>query len=560
MRIHIDKFGGIIPRQPEHSLDITQATIAHDVRLRRNRIEAWRELEPLFTAPGSARMVYMFGCCPLYFPSIVNIAYISPDWARMYITGNSSTPQELVLDADNNCKMSFSRMGVPAPSTALTASCTQNCSRASDARAYVYTFVNRWGEESAPSFVSNTITIDDGEPVRLTNFANPPANFNIREINLYRAVTGFREQNVQQQVFNTTFLWVATLPAGIVEYTDDLPMTEVGPVLETDKVRMPPDGLSNIISLENTIQLCGTVKNKLFFTEPFQPYNWPVQYELTLDDPVVHMGVSHGKLYITTDSFPYIVDPPHCEGGDCAQIHKLSTALPDIGCVYAHSHLATAYGYIYPSYSGLVLLKPDGSYTFLTARWFSPEDWRLLQPHTTRLGLYENYLFIITDKASFILNIDRTSFGDLEGCELTTISDRPTDLVSSNTGELLLLTNNVLYAWDRGMTYRPYYWESRELVGQDGIKSSISLGATKQNDSRGVSWSPASAKIHTMGTKFTLISPLQREAYTRSVTGEDWFRLPRIGRNLWYKIRLQGTHPVDFFSMGTSNFTLNQGQ
>ena len=558
MHIFIDKFGGIIPRAPEHGLDITQATKAHNVRLRRNRIEAWREPMELKSTGFSTRSFYLHGCCPLFFKTVAHVANVSPDWGRLFVTGNADYPQ--IMEVDKDCVPTFSRLGVPAPTSVLHASAKENCSRASDARAYVYTYVNKWGEESAPSKVSNILTVDDGEGVTLTGFAQPPEGYNITTINLYRAVTALRAPNVKQQEYSTHFLWVGAFSATTSQYIDYTLMTEVGPVLETEKTHMPPTGLRNIVAFEDTVRLCGFVNNKLYFSEFFQVHNWPVKYELTLDDNIVHLGVSHGRLYVTTDSSPYVIDPTVSGSDQCASVRRFSAALPDIGCGYPHSSLATPYGFTYASSAGVVLLRPDASFQILTAPWFSPEDWKQLMPHTARFGIYQTYLFIITDKASFVLNLDRVTYGDLAGCELSTISDKPIDLVTSNTGELLFLENGKVWAWDMGDKYRPYFWESRELVGQDGIKSSITLGAARQNDARGVSWAPVSAKVHTDDTHFTVISPLQNPAYERQVMGEDWFRLPRMGRNLWYKIRFEGTRPVDFVAMGTSNFTLNQGK
>lgn len=73
-------------------------------------------------------------------------------------------------------------------------------------------------------------------------------------------------------------------------------------------------------------------------------------------------------------------------------------------------------------------------------------------------------------------------------------------------------------------------------------------------------WSPVSGKIRTKGTEFTLISPIQPEAYKRTVMDERPFRLPRVGRHMWYKVRLRGTTPVEFVDLGTAHFTVNKGQ
>ena len=39
----LSEFGGIIPRMSWHALPMTNATIAHDIKLRNGKIEPWRE-------------------------------------------------------------------------------------------------------------------------------------------------------------------------------------------------------------------------------------------------------------------------------------------------------------------------------------------------------------------------------------------------------------------------------------------------------------------------------------------------------------------------------------
>ena len=39
----ISSFGGIIPRMAWHNLPLTNATIAHNVKIRNGKLEPWRE-------------------------------------------------------------------------------------------------------------------------------------------------------------------------------------------------------------------------------------------------------------------------------------------------------------------------------------------------------------------------------------------------------------------------------------------------------------------------------------------------------------------------------------
>lgn len=556
MRVTISNFGGIIPRRSDHNLSAIHASIAHDVKLRNGRIEAWRETCPYATARSSSASFYIYGCCALYWDEIVNATEVAPDWGRLYISGRMSYPEVVTLSCE--CESTYVRLGVPAPTTPIKATATEVCGRDSDARAYVYTYINMWGEESAPSPPSNIITVQDGATVTLTGISLPPDGYGITHANIYRATTGFREENVQHQKPLTDYLYLATIEFPTVTFVDTIKMKYLSAALDTQKVRVPPEGLRNIVNIEGVVRLAGTTDNAVHMTENFQLHNWPVKYDLTLDSTIVHMGCLDQKLYVTTDTTPYVIDVSSCEDIKCMPVLDVGIALPDIACKYASAAVMTRHGYIYCSPMGLVLIDATGAYHILTSKWFSSDDWARIQPETIRMAYWEGFLFFMTDAdgAAFALNIDTAPYGDMSETELVTLSDKPVDLRTSSVGKLFLLENGIISVWDSGDQWREYIWRSRKLTG----------GQHQPNDNMpsaspafGNTWSPVSAKIGTVDTEFTLASPLQAEAYKRKVISSEPFRLPRIGRHLWYTVQLKGWSPVEYVDLGTSHFTVNNG-
>lgn len=555
MNITLSSFGGIVPRTSPHSLTITHATVAHDVRLRNGRLEPWKDRCTFMNVGSGKQSFHLHGHIAIAWDTVVQAAEVSPDWKRTYITGHASYPEVVTFSCDGT--PTYYRLGVPTPETAPSASGAESCTRASDARSYVYTYINEWGEESAPSPASNIITVADSAPVRLTNIAIPPAGYNIVGINIYRCVTGFRPPDVKQQTPLTDYMYLTTISPLSSSYTDSMALKSVGPVLETQKVHMPPEGLQNIVSIDGIVRLAGTVANRVYLTENFQLHNWPVKYQLTLDSTIVHMRALDRKLFVTTHTTPYIIDVSSCEDIKCIPVTDLGIPLPDISCSYAHAAIITQHGLIYSSPIGLILLGPDAKYYVLTKKWFSPEDWAKVMPDTVRLGYYQGFLFCITDRVSFIINIDGVTYGDMKESELVTISDKPIDLLRSNTGLLYMLENDTLDVWDNGLSYRAFTWESRELTGRGDTTGRKIVGDS--DAPIGTSWSPASVKIRSKDTAFTLLLPNGKEAYHKKVVSERAFRLPRVGRHLYYKIRLSGIYPVEFLAMGTANFTVHNG-
>lgn len=547
MRVVIGRFGGIIPRESPHNIGATQASIAHNVKLRNGRLEPWRELCGFAETPRSSLSFHIHGCCAVAWDAIVNAAELSADWGRFYITGRGPEPEVVTLDRD--CKPTYTLLGVPMPNTPPHANGNESCGRDADARTYVYTYVNIWGEESAPSPASNIITVADGSTVTVTGIALPPDGYGIKYANIYRATSGFRPPDVKSQKPLTDYMLVATVEFPTTTFVDNVRMANLSAVLETQKVRMPPSGLTNITSIEGVVRLAGTVRNRVHLSENFQPHNWPVKYDLTLDSNIIHMAALDQKLYVTTDTQPYVIDVSSCEDMKCTPVVDAGVAIPDIACKYASSAVMTQHGYVYCSPLGLVLLDPSARYHILTNKWFSEDDWAQLKPETVRLAYWEGFLFCITDTVSFILNIDGKTYDDEIGGELATISDRPVDIRRGSTGELFLMTDGVISVWNRGAQYRTFEWVSRELTGDNSTPGQQPLGSM---------WAPVSAKVRTRDTEFSLLTP-QREVYKRKVVDERPFRLPRAGRHMWFKVRLRGASPVEFVDLGTANFTVNQG-
>lgn len=556
MRLILDEFGGIIPRAPAHKLPNKGATVAHDVKIRNGFIEPWRELCEFASVDIENRSFHVHGCCTLGWNNIVQSAETAPDWGRFYISGRRTHLEAVELDC--NCNPSYFILGVPAPMQPPVVTGTEACGRDTDARSYVYTYVNKWGEESAPSPASDIVRITDGDTVHVTSIQLPDDGYGIIAANVYRATSGFREAKGKGQEKITTFLYVGTVKFPSTSLTDKVLMKNLGQPLETEHVRMPPAELENIVSIDNVVRFAATRKNRVYLSENFQPHNWPVKYELTLDSTIVHMVQNNGRLFVSTDTKPYVIDVTNCDDTKCTPVVDLDYPLPDISCGYQNSAIATPFGMFYSSPLGVVLISADGKWTLITKKWFSRNDWAKVAPETARFGFYEGFLFIVTDKVSFILDIDGEPYGDIKGTELVTISDKPVAMETTTTGQLMMLIDGKVWAWNSSEKYRSFVWESADLSLR---KSQTVMGSitTQSSAVLGALWSPSSVKIRTQEVQFTLISPTSGDRYTRKVIWEKPFRLPRVGRHTHWRIRLEGNSPVEFVTLGTAENTVNDG-
>ena len=534
----ITQFGGIAPRVADHLLPPNAAHIAHNVKLRNGKLESWRERENLAYGVVDAVSLVVKGCCFLTWDACVSVADFLPDYGRMFITGRAAQPEVFTLD---NCQPSYLFLGVPPPAAAPTISAAETDGRDCSARSYIYTYVNVFGEESAPSPPSRQVTVKDGTGVSITNLLAPPAGYGITQIRLYRTATAFRDGSEKEQQPLTGYLLVNTLSGTVGSTVDNKLEKFLGAANNTREVRVPPKHLRQIRHVNETSVLTGVTNNEVHFSEPYQPYNWPAAYDMTLPYHIVNMVTVDQYVIISTDGYPFVIDGgPSCEPRQCRATSQVDIPLPDIGCGYPNSAIATPFGMVYSSKDGLVLVSPDAKFQIITANWFSTDDWVELRPETVRLGYWRGYLICVTDIVSFMLEVDGQTYNDFALGALTTISDKPVDMFLTDIGELMMLEDRFISQWNTGQYLRPYLWESREL------------------DFGGES-SPNTVKIRTTDTLFRITAPTG-SYYERKVINEKPVRLGRIGRHLNYRIQLSGTGTVDYVALGTMKTTVNAGR
>ncbi len=539
--LDITSFGGITPRAPWHTLQQTSATVAHNVKLRNGKIEAWRERKAVGLGVSDAKTLFVHGCCFYTWAECVDVTSYVTDWGRLFLVGRVEYPETAVMEKD--CGLTYYRLGVPAPAAApiATSTHTEETDRDFSERTYFYTYVNIFGEESAPSPVSNSILAQDGVTVNVTNMVPPPDGYGITEIHLYRTATPFQSPEQKEQEMKTDFLKVVELDANTSSYDDAIQEKSLGSVNNTREVRVPPDDLRTIDYVNGTGVLVGTTVNKVHFTKPYQPHNWPAEYDMTLPNNIINMVTVGSSVMITTDGPAWVLDGTYnCKPRQCRSADDVDVQLPDISCGYSNSAIATPFGMVYSSKDGLVLVQANAQYRILTAPWFSTDDWIKLRPDTVRLAYWRGYIICVTDAISFMLEIDGNTYQDMQIGSLVTISDQPIDMQVTSSGELLMMDpGSVIYQWNAGSSLREYIWESRELTA----------------DGR---FTPTTAKIRTDGTTFRLLSIYSDSYYERFVHDEEPFRLQRLGRHVNWRVGFYGTGTVEYAKFGTMKQTINR--
>lgn len=531
------EFFGIVPRLRGKQLPPSYATVARDIDLTHGVLQPFREPLKVSDKTAGSRLV-SYGCDIFTFDECVDVAEWLPDCPRLYITGRVDYPEVATVDKG---RLSYRRLGVPRPPAPPLVSATPAPEDSDKARAvaYVTTFVNSFGEESAPSLPSTDVVIDDGQSVSVTFEYGPSIEYDVKAIRVYRRDTGFRIGAEKEQTLATHWYLIGETPIDSIQITDTTLVKEVGYGLTSLEVREPPANLKNITSIRDTAMLVGSSGNKLLFSENLQPYNFPIAQEMTLDDNIVALGSQGNSIFVATDGYPYrLVADAGCDKRDCRQIVKYDQPMPMINCHIGQGSVVTPFGMVYVSADGLVLLSDNDSPSVITSDTLSADDWRKLAPHTMRLAYHKGALFIVSDVASFIFWVDSSTYKDTKHKRLVTISDTPIDMVGTRQGELLLMTTEGVFQWNAGEKLRPYLWVSED------IDANFLYAITRIR-----------LNVLSAGVECALESK-HGEVSRRFATGDTIIPFTRLGRHKNFNIRIEGIGEVTELEVGVSKLDM----
>lgn len=252
--------------------------------------------------------------------------------------------------------------------------------------SYVYTFVNEYGEESAPSDASDTVQRNANASATITTPTTVPTGisleYGITSKRIYRAVTG---------ALGSEFLFVAEIPLSQADYIDILTDSQLGEVLESTDWDLPPTDLRYILSLPNGIMV-GASGNRLCFSVQNRPHAWPVAYRLATDSPITGLGNVDTSVVIGTQTFVYTAS------GNAPDSYSMSKPGAPHSCASARS---IAYllgtGVVFSGPDGIMAVNGPTDVRNLTEMIFTREQWQALEP-TSILGIAHDdiYFFFAT--------------------------------------------------------------------------------------------------------------------------------------------------------------------
>lgn len=337
-------------------------------------------------------------------------------------------------------------------------------------RSYVYTYVNQFGEESAPNFPSDVASGPPDGAWAITGMPTTapgsPGGFNyppITKLRLYRTVTG--QTTGAQFYLVREFTYVGDPPT--TPYTDTTNDTAItnNPTLISAGWGNPPLRLDGLIAMPGGM-LIGFVDNTLHFCEPNRPHAWPAAYDQSVHYKIVSLAVWQQSLVIITQGFP------STGSGTSPANFTITMVRVSEPCVARGSIVTDLAGVYYASQNGLVMLNYYGMQN-QTLAFFTKNIW-LADFHATQIIACRHraqYLAINGTETGFLIDYSESRLGVVSLSALTGAVSIWNDDYS---GDAYVCAGNKVYLWDSpdspAITYR---WRSKQFY----LPAPTSLGA-----------------------------------------------------------------------------------
>jgi hypothetical protein len=325
-------------------------------------------------------------------------------------------------------------------------------------RSYVYTLVNEFGEESAPSLPSDVVSghpnaswhiagLPTTAPPNPEGLNYPPAV----KLNLYRTITG---QTTGGNFFLLTSFDFASSPPPdpYADGTADFVIVNNLTLISTNFAN-PPEGLDGLIGLSGGM-IVGFTGNTVHFCEPNRPHAWPAAYDQSMQYEIVGLGVWQQSLIVLTKGFPTTMS-----GGTPANMTPTQVRVAE-PCIARGSIVTDLMGVYYASQNGLVMLNYYGMQN-QTLTMVDKNIWLSRYRATSIIACRHRaqYLAINGLGTGFMIDYTEPRLGFMD---LNTFFGAECVWNDEYSGDAYICANKKIYRWDSpGVTGLTYRWRSK---------------------------------------------------------------------------------------------------
>ena len=469
--IMVEKFAGMIPIADDRALPDDYASFCENTALYSQILKGFAIPKLLHTTTSpTARYVYRipndYTKVGLYEPSFwmefqhpdttVVRAPVTEDVYDRYYWVEPGQPPRYNTAARIRAGQPSYLLGIPGPAVAPGVTPSGGVSSIVVTRAYLYTWVSAFGEEGpvSPATVKNGKQDDSWAITMTAPTAADTASRALAKTRLYRTVTGATGV--------ASYFLVAELDIATLAYTDVLADTVVTgqSLLQSTTWAAPPTTLQGIVAMPNGI-LCGWSGSDVYFSEPYRPHAWPVEYGVTTEYPIIGMAVLNQSAILCTSNFPSVVTGSHPSG---MAVQKIDMNEP---CLSRGSIVTGTSGVYYASQNGLMQISPSGLAS-VTKELIGTRGWlELVNPPGLRAVRY----------SGVYLAFDCSKQDDQFGGIIDPANDRvaftrvrnlvPVDNIIDErwSGRALLIADGEVYEFDPPFETEqyPYTWKSKRF-------------------------------------------------------------------------------------------------
>jgi hypothetical protein len=529
--IQIKAFGGISPRINARYLQDAQAQTATNCTTFAGSLiplANYGSTVATLTKTGTPLTIYRFGQDSLsdsqywfHWTTDVNVcrSQIAGDTSEWTFYTDGTLPKATyasIATAGGDYPTASRPLGLRAPmgaATVVAGSLPTDTNTIKETRVYTYTFVNKesgYEFESAPAPASAEVEVYPGQSVTISQFSSVPttsvggatANYAATHKRIYRSTSG-------------TFLFVAEITLATSSYVDSIAAEDLAEELTTLTWLTPPDTLKGLINLPGGF-MAGFTGRDVYFSDPYHPHAWPVQYMQSLDYPVVGLGRMDTTLAVLTTGVPYFLQGSHPD--------SISVVKSDLeqACASKRSIVSAGGAVMYASPDGLVLLSPGGSKVitedrFTRAQWqtlFKPSSIHAYQHDRKYIAFYDTG----TVQGGFIYDFTSGEFVVHDIYATAGYNDLVADKL------YIALADRTVKIWLAGSA-KSATWKSKKF----GLPHVSGFGAA-QLDAEG----------YPMTLKFYADNTL---VYTQTVSDRNPFRLPSVRGRDW-DFQIEGSNEV----------------
>ena len=441
MRANINSFKGMIPVARPHLLPENAAQVAENCMFVRGSIRplSLATLSATPTKTGTLKSLYRY-IDNFWFSWTDDVdcikAPIVGDTQELTIFTGDGVPKitdsAIATSGGTDYPENAYILGVPQPANSIILTVTGTAP--SDiaeyvTKAYVYTYVNAYGQEGAPSDPSNVADVGPDQTAALTNMSVAPTGaYNITHKRIYIANTDSNG--------NSEYQYLATVTVGTTTY-DDTEKDDFGETIVVSDYSVPPDDLAGIINHPGGFMV-GFSGRDLCMSVVGGYHSWPVGYRLSMDYDIVSVQVFGTSILVMTEGTPYIVT-----GGDPSSMYKERLEVKQ-ACVSKRGVVDFGDTIVYPSPHGLVSIGLEAR-SLITgkiidyAKWqeYSPESILAVDYNGKYVAFYDNG----TTQGGFIFDRFTGDFTEIDLYATAAFQDL-------KTGILFLIIDGEIDLWN----------------------------------------------------------------------------------------------------------------